>query len=77
MLCGVQENEEALTWFASTNANRDLYLVDYNELYVNTIREAVVREVGLDIEYVTSSPSNGPLSLDPYVQRWGSPGDYA
>ena len=73
---GNNENEEALGWWPVTQANRDRYLVDYARLYIDTVRDAVVREIGLDVEYVTSSPSNGPLSLHPYVQRWGNPGDY-
>ena len=73
---GNNENEEALDWWPVTQLNRDQYLVDYAQLYISTVRDAVVREIGLDVEYVTSSPSNGPLSMDPYVQRWGSPGDY-
>ena len=51
--------------------NRDLYLADYVKLYVDTVRLAVS---GADPErraFVDSSPSNGLVSTDPYVKRWG------
>ena len=76
ILGGNNENEEALDWFEPVYDNRDRYLVDYNNLYVNTVHDAIVREIDTDIEYVASSPSNGPLSLDPFVQRWGDPNNY-
>ena len=71
---GNNENEVALNWFDPTKNNRDLYLIDYNNLYVNTIRDALMRELGYSVEFVVSSPSNGPLSLAPFVQRWGDGG---
>ena len=77
LLGGNNEAEQALSWFQPVKDNPSRYLVDYNDLYVNTVRDAVVRELGADIEYVTSSPSNGPLSTSPvYAQRWGDPNDY-
>ena len=76
ILGGNNENEEALSWFDPTKSNPTLYLIDYNNLYTNTIRDAILREIATDIEYVTSSPSNGPLSTTPlYTQRWGNPND--
>ena len=77
ILGGNNENEEALGWFEPVRDNLARYLVDYNNLYVNTVRDAITREIDTDIEYVTSSPSNGPLSTTPvYVDRWGDANDY-
>jgi hypothetical protein len=47
---------------------------------VDTVRETVVRVAGLSVNFVSSSPSNGPLNpittvADPYVQMWGDPSD--
>ena len=65
------EDETALGWFQPTIQFRDRYLVDYAQLYINTVRDALVREVGLHIEFQASSPTNGPLSIEPYVLLWG------
>ena len=74
ILGGNNENEEALSWFEPVKANPNLYLIDYNNLYVNTIRDTIIREINTDIEYVTSSPSNGPLTTTPlYTSRYGDP----
>ena len=75
VLGGNNENEEALTWFPVSVHARDLYLIDYNDLYVRTVRDAVVRELGGSVEFIVSSPSNGPLSLHPFTQRWGDSND--
>lgn len=72
---GNNENEAALQWFDVTQQNRDRYVVDFSRLYINTIHDVVYREMGDSVEYVASSPSNGPLSLSPYVLRWGDPND--
>lgn len=58
--------------------NRDLYLVDYNALYVDTVRHNLIREIGYETPFVVSSPSQGPLSEGPdvpFVQRWGNAGN--
>ena len=69
---GNNENEAALNWQQETITYRDRYLVDYNELYVNTVRDALVREVGEEaIEFQASSPTNGPFTLHPYTLIWG------
>lgn len=71
---GNNENEVALTWFSQSTTNRDLYVVDYNELYINTIYKTLA-SIDPKRAWVDSSPSNGLISRDPYVKRWGQPGD--
>ena len=68
---GNNENEAALNWYDETRTYRDRYLVDYNTLYVDVIRDALLRETGLYTEFQVSSPTNGPLALEPFTQRWG------
>lgn len=38
---GSNENEAALSWYSESLANRDLYVVDFAELYVHTVYKAV------------------------------------
>ena len=73
---GNNENEAALNWYDETRTYRDRYLIDYNQLYVRVIRDAVLRETGLYTEFQVSSPTNGPLSLEPFTQRWGDPSSF-
>ena len=68
---GNNENEAMLNWQQETITYRDRYLVDYNELYINTVRDALVREVSTHVEFQASSPTNGPYSLEPYTLIWG------
>ncbi len=42
---GNNENEIALTWFKQSTDNRDLYVVDYVALYIDTIHRVVHRWV--------------------------------
>lgn len=71
---GNNENEQALTWFLETIQNRDIYLVDYVKLMLDTVMDQHLRETRGELPFVTSSPSRGPLSeKDPYVQLWGAP----
>ena len=72
---GNNENEVGLTWYPDTVQHRDRYLLDYDALYTRTVRDAFVREVGHGTEFLLSSPSNGPLSEDPFTQRWGDAND--
>jgi beta-mannosidase len=69
------ENEAALGWFKEVYTNRDRYVVDYNELYINVIRPAIL-EQDTTRPFLPSSPSNGPLCEDPYTLLWGNPGDF-
>ncbi|KAM3569828.1 hypothetical protein VYU27_008077, partial [Nannochloropsis oceanica] len=71
---GNNENEIALTWFKQSTDNRDLYVVDYVELYINTIHR-VVHALDPARAWVDSSPANGVIAGDPYIKRWGYPGD--
>ena len=73
---GNNENEAALNWYEETRTYRDRYLVDYNTLYVDVIRDAVLRETGQYTEFQVSSPTNGPLALEPFTQRWGDPSSF-
>ncbi|KAJ1458754.1 glycoside hydrolase superfamily [Pelagophyceae sp. CCMP2097] len=71
---GNNEAESALEWFVEPLTKRDLYVVDYVALYVDTVRDAL-RSVDLQAPFVDSSPSNGALSQEPYIKRWGNAGD--
>ncbi|XP_054169104.1 beta-mannosidase-like [Oppia nitens] len=57
---GNNENEAALAqfWWPEILVNGKIYKKDYLTLYVNVIREIVIREDNSGI-YLTSSPSNG------------------
>lgn len=70
---GNNENEIAFSWFSQSTSNRDIYVVDYNELYINTVYNTLVT-VDPNRAWIDSSPSNGVISKDPYVKRWGQPG---
>jgi beta-mannosidase len=67
---GNNENEGALTWYAASRANRDLYVVDYNALYIDTARAALL-SVDADVAFIDSSPSNGLVASKPFTKRWG------
>ena len=76
--CGNNEVEgDVLTNGGKDSVNHDHALIDYNELFDDTIRDVVVREVGLyddgtpHIDYIMSSPANGPASLKPFTWGWG------
>lgn len=69
---GNNENEAAFGWFPETLANPFLYVVDYAKLYEDTIIRTV-RELDNTRPFVVSSPSNGMISMDPLVERWGDP----
>jgi hypothetical protein len=73
---GNNENELTLDWTQGVLEHRDIYVVDYTELYLNSIRTAVL-SVDTSRPFWPSSPSNGPLSESPYVMRWGNGGDSA
>lgn len=64
------ENEGALTWYPESRANRDLFVVDQEELYVNTIRSTILQG-DTSRPFLFSSPTNGVISEDPYVLMWG------
>ncbi|CAG2174502.1 unnamed protein product, partial [Oppiella nova] len=82
LLCGPvgnNENEAALAqmWWPEIFMNRQIYTRDYIKLYVEVIREIVLREDN-SRPYLTSSPSNGLetiknnwLSNDPQSNIYG------
>ncbi|XP_062903035.1 beta-mannosidase isoform X1 [Mobula hypostoma] len=76
---GNNENEAALAvnWFNISPSNMALYLNDYVQLYVDTIRETVLKE-DRNRPYITSSPTNGEESVqehwvakNPYDDHYG------
>jgi beta-mannosidase len=80
---GNNENEAALDWFQESRERRDMYVVDYNKFFIDTVlltlRNIDGNERGLQRVFVDSSPSNGafpPSSLDPgmYIKKWGPTG---
>ena len=72
---GNNENEVAFGWYSETQQNPDLYKADYAKLYANTVFATLTKVLGTSFEqnrnsWVDSSPSNGLLSVDPYVKLW-------
>ena len=66
---GNNEVETAMgSWFEAAQDNPNLYAADYAELFLNTVQQAVAH-VDRAFPFVDSSPSNGLLSVDPYVKR--------
>lgn len=61
--------------------NHDHALINYNRLFDDTIRGTLVHTVGLyddgtpHLEYIMSSPANGPASLQPFTWQWGDSRD--
>lgn len=66
------ENEQALGWYEEARSNHDVYLVDEVKLYLDTVLPAVASADPDARPIVDSSPSNGVISSDPYVKRWGT-----
>ena len=80
--CGNNEVEgDILTGSGKDSINHDHALIDYNRLFDDTIRSTLVDVVGLyedgtsHLEYIMSSPANGPVSLDPFTWAWGNSRD--
>ena len=69
---GNNENEEALNWYRESREHRDTYLVDEVALYVDTVLPAISAADADRRPVVDTSPSNGLLSREPYVKRWGA-----
>ena len=57
--------------FEPSRDNPKLYAVDYDAVFVRTVRDALL-SVNPDVIYVDSSPSKGVLSQAPYVKRCGA-----
>ena len=80
--CGNNEVEgDILTGSGKDSINHDHALIDYNRLFDDTIRGTLVHTVGLyddgtpHLEYIMSSPANGPASLQPFTWQWGASRD--
>lgn len=69
---GNNEVETAFTWFPEPRTNPNLFAVDFNVLFVETVREAIL-SVDSSVAFVDTSPSNGVYSLNPYVKRFVHP----
>jgi beta-mannosidase len=72
---GNNENEVGLEWYQESRDNRDLYVADYVKLYGDTVFGTLQKVLGTNFYqsenlWVDSSPSNGLLSVEPYVKRW-------
>ena len=62
VLAGNNENEVILaTNVFGTNSNKDFYYGQYRQLYIQNIRQNVLK-ANLTIPFVSSSPSNGILT---------------
>jgi beta-mannosidase len=72
---GNNENESAMLWFEQIVQHRDMYLVDYNRLYVETVMKNYLSVQNDPRDFVVSSPTNGPYSWEPFTQIWGNPSD--
>lgn len=70
---GNNELEPAFFWFDESKQNPRLYAVDYAELFVNTVHKALLK-VDPEVNWIDSSPTNGIISADPYVKKWGDSG---
>eukprot|EP01094_Clydonella_sp_ATCC50884_P019732 TRINITY_DN3927_c0_g1_i1.p1 TRINITY_DN3927_c0_g1~~TRINITY_DN3927_c0_g1_i1.p1 ORF type:complete len:944 (+),score=224.15 TRINITY_DN3927_c0_g1_i1:90-2921(+) len=71
---GNNENEAALGgWYPETRKNPYRYGVDYAVLNTQTVRATLLEE-DRTRPFLPSSPSNGVVEEDPYVQRWGNVG---
>merc|ERR1712137_452404 len=68
---GNNENELALNgWYKETKVNPFRYVVDYNYLNTETLYRTV-QEYDPSRVWLPSSPSNGIIETEPYVERWG------
>jgi beta-mannosidase len=68
------ENEAALGWFVDTLLHRDVYVVDYVKLYIDTVLMELWAH-DRSRPFLPSSPSQGALVQHPfYAMRWGLPG---
>ena len=75
---GNNENELALGsgsstgWYAETELNPFLYVIDYNYLNTETLYKTISK-LDPSRPWIPSSPSNGILETEPYVERWNNP----
>eukprot|EP00823_Brevimastigomonas_motovehiculus_P007086 TRINITY_DN6099_c0_g1_i1.p1 TRINITY_DN6099_c0_g1~~TRINITY_DN6099_c0_g1_i1.p1 ORF type:complete len:964 (+),score=272.46 TRINITY_DN6099_c0_g1_i1:92-2983(+) len=77
MFGGNNENEAMYhdSWDPAIAKNRELYVTDFAKLYLDVVRDSLRDIVNDRVEFIASSPTNGPLATEPYVNRWGNPQD--
>lgn len=73
---GNNENESIMDqfargWFVTKPFNRDVFIVDYAKLYIDTVLDTLNKHDHHQRPFVDTSPSNGIISTNPYVKRWG------
>ena len=71
---GNNELEPAFTWFEEARAEPRPWAVDYHVLFVETVRAALLAATAGGAPFIDASPTNGVISEDPYVKRWGDSG---
>ncbi|KDD76102.1 hypothetical protein H632_c355p0 [Helicosporidium sp. ATCC 50920] len=64
------ENENAMDWLLQRGSHREGVAVDYVKLAVDTVRDELLRR-DPHVLFLDTSPSNGVLSKEPYIKRWG------
>ncbi|KAH9819236.1 family 2 glycoside hydrolase [Melampsora americana] len=67
---GNNEGEGYIQWINSTWNNGSIYLQQYDYLYNHAIRDVLLDNTR-SISYIPSSTTDGYLTLDPYVSRYG------
>lgn len=64
------ENEQALDWYEPSRRTRDRYVVDYVQLYLETVLPAIAHADADGRPVVDTSPGEGLVTEAPYVKRW-------
>ena len=70
---GSNENQLALltNWYPETVDQPYMYTIDYSALYRDTVQRVVEQE-DPSRAWIASSPSNGLVSTDPYMEVWSA-----
>ncbi|KAF9164312.1 hypothetical protein DFQ26_001595 [Actinomortierella ambigua] len=68
---GNNENQEFMVrgWDKATVENPYIFSIDYHKLYIETIRDAVLK-LDRTRSFISSSPSAGIISESPYTERY-------
>ena len=64
------EDEQALDWYEPSRRTRDRYVVDYVQLYLETVLPAIAHADADGRPVVDTSPGEGLVTEAPYVKRW-------